>query len=242
MRTDSTRDAFLDKFMTCSASGLQQWLSSPAQCAYGGLHWNDSAAALSVHCALPLSALQQRRPEGLVVNIVLNSMITVEQNQQHDSLKPAWQGFLRVYNLLQFLPAAGFTTHSGAASGLYEPIAWRYADAVLNPAAGSASVAIDPALEGLLEEVLGELREALQLFAAQGGALPQVAFELQNDRDEIVAEAELAWPDQRLAGLLPEQMAYTDIFGNAGWRCIELDETNHWVEQALAWLKEQSND
>jgi hypothetical protein len=41
-------------------------------------------------------------------------------------------------------------------------------------------------------------------WAKRGLTLPQVGYELQDDRGRICAQAELAWPEQKVAAVLPE--------------------------------------
>lgn len=56
-------------------------------------------------------------------------------------------------------------------------------------------------------------------LAHMGVTVPEVGYELLDDKGRVVAEAELAWPQQRLAMLLPEA-AGRGYFAAAGWYCM----------------------
>lgn len=67
-------------------------------------------------------------------------------------------------------------------------------------------------------------REALRFCASRGLPLPEVGFELADERGSVVGDAELAWPETRLAVLLPEQSESADAFRSAGWTVLSLDD------------------
>ena len=51
-----------------------------------------------------------------------------------------------------------------------------------------------------------------------------VGFELADDKGEVLAEAELAWPTQRVAVLHGEQAESATAFEEAGWRAYSADD------------------
>lgn len=58
--------------------------------------------------------------------------------------------------------------------------------------------------------------------------------ELADERGSVLAEAELAWPQHRVAVLLPDQEDLSGVWSKAGWRIVlvglELD-----AEQSAEW-------
>lgn len=58
----------------------------------------------------------------------------------------------------------------------------------------------------------------------RGMPVPEVGFELAGDRGAVIAEAELAWPDRRIAILLPVQGGSAAAFAGAGWRVFDSDD------------------
>ena len=53
-------------------------------------------------------------------------------------------------------------------------------------------------------------------------ALPELGYELEGPKAEVLAEAELAWPEQQLAVIL--DAAECSCFEAAGWRCWSIDD------------------
>jgi DEAD/DEAH box helicase domain-containing protein len=80
--------------------------------------------------------------------------------------------------------------------------------------------------------LLNALATALQ---ASDHPMPEPGFELEGSRGEVLAMAELAWPDQQLAVVEP---ADAGAFTAAGWQCWSLEDppetTATAIRQALA--------
>lgn len=66
-------------------------------------------------------------------------------------------------------------------------------------------------------------QDVLRACADQGGPLPEVGYELQDEQGRVCAEAELAWPSKQVALLLPEQAEAEAEFVTQGWKvfCTE---------------------
>ena len=85
---------------------------------------------------------------------------------------------------------------------------------------GEGASVPDPALqeaESLTAYCDERCRNVVRTCASEGLPLPSVGYELEDDRGSVCAEAELAWPDKKLALLLPEQSHYEGTFGHRGW-------------------------
>ena len=67
-------------------------------------------------------------------------------------------------------------------------------------------------LLGALQPVI--LKDAL--------SLPELGYELDGPKGEVLAEAELAWPDQQLAVILDADQR--PCFEAAGWRCWSIED------------------
>jgi DEAD/DEAH box helicase domain-containing protein len=195
---------------------------------------------LSVLCVLPLEGIQALEPGLLAIGIVMDDSHGFET----DVYKAAWFGLLRLYNLLQFLPLTGYFTQAGAGKGVYEPITLGYAKTVLAPEGELAVEGLGgaPEIDEAIDESVAEVREGLRQLVTQGCPLPQVAFELQDGQGEIVAEAELAWPERRVAGLLREQEVFSAVFEASGWTTITLDPDGQWVGRTDALLMGVKHD
>ena len=198
--------------------------------AFGGLNWAGEGDLLRVMTALPESAIAKRNPALAMVNIVLE-----DSDSDDKSFKAAWQAFLKSYNLLQFLPKVSFTSHTAMVTGLYENMVWNYALGQQQLVGVSQSAALDI----LLDEVLEEYRDGVAHLGSLGLPLPTVCFELQLESGEIVAEAELAWPQQRCVGLTSDQWEQASLFKDQGWMvyCLDVDEL--WIQDIAEELKEK---
>ena len=78
-------------------------------------------------------------------------------------------------------------------------------------------------LAALLELVAPELHSLCRRLAECGKALPEAGFELASEAGEIVATAELAWPDARIAVLLEKETVGAARFETAGWQVFQAD-------------------
>jgi DEAD/DEAH box helicase domain-containing protein len=64
----------------------------------------------------------------------------------------------------------------------------------------------------------------LSTCGGRGLLLPDVGFELADARGAVTGYAELAWPDRKVALLLPEQSEFARVFGRGGWTVFSLGE------------------
>jgi DEAD/DEAH box helicase domain-containing protein len=131
-----------------------------------------------------------------------------------------WRGFLRLMNRLQFLPYHRILTVRGSAAGAFGgiPDAYRYflaggepCEAAATGPSPSEGMPADfelahPGVISLLEAVLGQNR-----------IWPDIGFELQQN-GLVVATAEAAWPDSKVAVINLEMPADQQVFRQAGWR------------------------
>ena len=71
-----------------------------------------------------------------------------------------------------------------------------------------------------MELTASELRPAMEQWSALGLPVPEVGFELTGPAGRVIAEAELAWPEMKLAVLLPGQREWATAFEAEGWRVV----------------------
>ena len=114
-----------------------------------------------------------------------------DRDPDPEGYKGIWNGTLRLYNLLQFLPNAWWTTTQGADQGGYpEFTPPREAPPDFGPEWKDAVDEIDERLRGMLADLSGS-----------GVDAPEVGFELVGASGAVVAEAEVAWPHCKVAVL-----------------------------------------
>ena len=190
--------------------------------------WLDESAPFeNLLLALPLAAVEPPDPARLLAILHLDDD---EASAHHANYRPAWNRTLRLFNLLQFLPNAWWITRQGAQTGRYPEFAsaGKPQDSATQPDSDDWAEATELAAE--------PLHPAMRQWAAVGLPVPEVGLELADGKGQVLAEAELAWPTQRVAVLHGEQADEAAAFEQAGWRVLSIaeDALAERVTKALA--------
>ena len=126
-----------------------------------------------------------------------------------------------------WLPAVNTHSHSGASSPEQLLLAKEWDDAI--------------------SQTLEPLRQGLRQLAALQATPPAVGYELANDRGNVVAEAEMAWPDNFLVLLTADQEDLAVEWLNAGWTALILSvdclqvASEPWVHAVASKLNIEIN-
>ena len=197
---------------------------TPQETAFAGRgDWRDTPPDFAqVFLALPLAAVDPPNPDKLVVALHLDD----SAHSADQDYRRTWNGVLRLYNLLQFLPNAWWTTTSGVRRDSYPEFATPEPEV-------TAAYPREWADAISLADV--ELRTTMEALAARGVLPPEVGFELIDAAGEVSAEAELAWEAERGVILLADQEGRR--FAQAGWRTFQADAPD-LVETISAWWTE----
>ena len=142
------------------------------------------------------------------------AMLRIEDRQeqrQAEGFRGRWRKSLHTANLLQFLP--GFEWISAEAIESQAPAP--------TPPPSTAKRAEQDPLAELLVYCDPRCHDLLRAVVARGCAVPEIGFELQDDQGRVCAEAELAWPDRRIAVVLPERSAAPETFRGRGWSVFD---------------------
>ena len=80
--------------------------------------------------------------------------------------------------------------------------------------------------DGVFEELFDEMAKnmAMALKNANAPIPDKIGYELV-DNDEVIAEIEMAWIENKLAYLTEDQMEYEKILSDKGWTIINIDTT-----------------
>ena len=183
---------------------------------------NTIPARTQVFVAIPLAAVEPPDPDSMMVALHLDDAAPPE-NQDY---RREWNGVLRLYNQLQFLPNGWWTTTSGVERDLYPELPVPD-HGVETESRGEWAEAMSLADAGL--------HSTMEALAAGGIPPPDVGFELAGPEGEVVAEAELAWEAARGAVLLSPEAHQP--FAEAGWCTFAADATD-LAEAILAWWAE----
>jgi hypothetical protein len=81
-----------------------------------------------------------------------------------------------------------------------------------------AMIPVSPAFAGLLEACDERCQAFIQHWGEQGLPLPVVGYELMSDSGGVCVNAELAWPERKIAALLPEGEESRPEFEARGWQ------------------------
>ena len=92
------------------------------------------------------------------------------------------------------------------------------APALQQPASGLPAGWIE-----VLSLVLRETQDWAHALALSKVPVPEVGYELLDDKGRVVAESEMAWPAARVAVLLPDSGDVAK-FESAGWDCFVVTE------------------
>jgi DEAD/DEAH box helicase domain-containing protein len=226
------------------ASHVQEWVSSKPSRRIGQ-HLNPAPGLQILNLVdLDRHAPERRHPAASFRTIHFQNDPSLTEPQQ----QAAWREWLRQGNLFQFLPHLLLSTPGW--SGAEEPTAIE-SPQVWIPREAAGDGAADIADQGgLAAERQGAWQELIRLapqpakpllnalataLQASDHPMPEPGFELEGSRGEVLAMAELAWPDQQLAVVQP---ADAGAFTAAGWQCWSLEDppetTATAIRQALA--------
>lgn len=131
-----------------------------------------------------------------------------------------WRGFLRLMNRLQFIPNAHVITSRGCRAGRFAGLADAYRFFLSGgqpaPSAPAAPVVDTDAIAGDSGWVDPAIAPLLRDITERGLANPTIGFELE-EGGRIVASAEAAWTDQKIALIDQEMGADQDALQERGW-------------------------
>lgn len=151
-----------------------------------------------------------------------------------DEIVKAWTGVLRQYNLFQFLDYSYLVTANSSENET------ELESLLLPPPteAKTASSNTNPIWSEIKELVFDEDAIALiDYMAAHNWQVPEVGYELTDDTDTVIAEAELAWSDRHLALVIDK--SETEIFTQNGWTTLTVAEALQ--DPKTAYRKHLSN-
>lgn len=222
---------------------VQEWQSAEPSRRVGQ-HLNP-APGLQIHNLVDMGLHERRHPAASFRAI----------HFQADAAGPeplrqaTWREWLRQGNLFQFLPHLLLSTPGWGGgeepAAVDPPQVWVSTCTGATPPDGPAAQEAAAAEQQRAWLELGRYAppQAQPLLVALAAAwqgsdlpLPEQAFELEGPRGEVLAQAELAWPEQRLAVTVDRTDA--DAFAAAGWRCWPLEDppasTAAAIREALA--------
>ncbi|MGQ4650336.1 DEAD/DEAH box helicase [Lyngbya aestuarii] len=193
-----------------SQEAVEQW-QVPPKLISGAV---QISANLNLSTLVDLNRHRQLDPTGSFVMIELNDL--AESNG--DELQGNWQESLRLLNLYQFLPFSYAVTTTGIEQGITPSL-----PRILSSNNQPNSTQIDSQWEQIRQlTVEDDLLPAIERMSREGWLIPEAGYELEDKSGAVVAIAELAWLDPKVAvTLTPEDR---DAFAKAGWTTWMLED------------------
>lgn len=202
---------------------LPAWMQSPVAKYVPSLSRSD-ATPVSISW-WPMSCIDGQL-EGLSVPGVLVLDDVVDQSDQKPHL--SWRRWLQLFNTMQTLPGMVLATVSGIQSGDVEALATQKPMPPV-PNGSADQVALSQEWMAAMNMTIEPLRSGLKTLANLGAIPPVIGHELADDRGIVIAEAEMAWIKSNLVLLTFNQSDMADIWKNAGWQTLVLEEEGFTV-------------
>lgn len=196
-------------------------------CLYGRLAPAESTETrIQISVVIPKAAVSPADPSQMGFFCWLDDS---PEAMNRPDFEKTWNGYLRLYNLFQFLPLTFFATRKGLEGNLF--------DLLPEPKESQLEVTVKGESAGWQEarELAAEVAHPLlDRLAEAGWEAPEVGYELVGDGDGIVASAELAWQGLKIALTNDGEMETAEEFFKAGWKVIPLAKAIQDVESLLA--------
>ncbi len=189
----------------------------PDSCRLANFNWKSTQQNNLIQSYFAIAPLKHKSYDSkgsLVVISISDSFVEID-----DEIVKAWTGVLRQYNLFQFLDYSYLVTANSSENETeLEPL-------LLPPPTEdkTASSNTNPIWSEIKELVFDEDAIALiDYMATHNWQVPEVGYELTDETNTVIAEAELAWSDRQLALVI--DTSETKIFTNNGWTTLTIVE------------------
>ncbi|WP_031432528.1 hypothetical protein [Methylomarinum vadi] len=206
--TPSSNEAFYQEFELPDYAQTQLgnlWLSGDKKGCLKGIVMGESWQRFHLGWIVDKSAIKSGNMHQLAGHCVFDDSSELTDS---DLDKQQWNGFLRMINLLQFQSLSCFFTIKGIANSLYSGLA---SNKTTTEDSGDAWD------ELLADAVSDEERALIVLLSSLGVEIPILGYELENEEGEVLAEAFLAWTNQKIAVLFDDVLEDQSVFTAMGW-------------------------
>lgn len=177
-----------------------------------------------------LSGIQPGQP------IPFEALHTIVRVKTPDAVpEPEWIGLLHLYNGLQFLPRTSIQFQDQAPKEGWEAIGWHFG----NTPTHKTVQAVDSSWQVVLAEVLPEFRSFIQALITAELPVPDIGNEiLYSDGKQVLGDAEISWPEARIALLREDQMPLSEQWHHEQWQVFRLPDDLESQMELLTQLKQ----
>ncbi len=166
-------------------------------------------------------SIRSRILDGMKVLLFLDDR-KISQN-----FREIWNGYLRILNLLQFLPGCTAVSAKGAEQDIFPG-----AIPVRAVAAGVTAHALSE-WEEVMELADPELRQLLERVRESGIDPPEAGWEITGADGAVAGQAELAWEKSKVVLLLESEIQSAEEFQRQGWKVFTPAQTE---ERPVAFI------
>jgi len=195
---------------------------------YGLISLDKKNKFLHINLTVPKDAIQANKVSEMYIACRLEDLDEFKEKKEFES---AWNGFLRLYNLFQFIPHSYFITGQDMADGVAHS---GFKDQGSEDAFQNSSE-----WDELFELTDPELHGFIKKLAERNCPIPEPGFELVDEKGQIIAEAELGWIEKKVALLLSHQLEFLSLFEQAGWKIALIDDVLNNMEKYISLLNKQ---
>jgi len=167
--------------------------------------------------------VRRQEPECMAVGAVIDDSDSAKAIS--DGFERAWNGYLRLFNLFQFLPNVFFTTSTWLElHGMTEPFGPWSAEDRWDRWQDTGAEHDEGAWQEVFELTDARLHPLLELLLKGGCPVPEPGLELCDSTGRVVAEAELGWEGSKVAVLGEGRGDFKEIFKECGWVVFSFEE------------------
>ena len=183
-----------------------------------------SNSHLTIYSGVAADDMRQNKTKA---DILVFTLLNDSEGDRTMKYEAEWNGFWQFTNIMQFLDKFTAASRTGLEQMAYDALPAYTAE----PSEAGISESLQYAyVNGLWKDISEQIFDGGVLAFAErcielGIPAPSSAgFELAGDDGAIVAEAELAWAERKIAFLTDEQNASNDAFINEGWKIITAED------------------
>ncbi|OPX30280.1 MAG: hypothetical protein B1H09_05260 [Gemmatimonadaceae bacterium 4484_173] len=193
-----------DSSVLCGSSVCEQW---------------------SIHVAQDLKQVQTMDVSSMKVLLYLDDRL------REDGFQKEWNSFLRLLNLMHFLP--GCVVHAATGRELSSEIEALCRDAVdvANLPEGNEE------WNEVLELVHPSLADLCKRLRDNGSLVPEVGVDIADIDDEVFCTGELVWPDKKLIVLMNGNLNVSKILEGMGWKVISASDASEKPMSLISFLR-----
>lgn len=188
------------------------------KCCSGGDVWDD-LARVKTYARSGQPAMTQKAYDQIGLIAILEDN---DDTWGGTEFEPLWNGFIRAYNLMQFLPGTRFITRKGIEEHRYDGLSDK-ASVVDRISDTAREVERSTAWREVRELVSEDLLPLLNTLEAGGMRAPEVGENITVN-DEVIGELELAWHDDRIGVYADDADQVREKLTADGWRLFAVED------------------